>query len=277
MALNKTSAGTAILIAAETYTGTATVSGGVLELGNGGSDRLLVGYNIVINSGGTFDVNRSSAGGTVTFNSKISGAGTLQTDGSCTVAMTGSNTFSGNLVVNNGTLDYSGNSTLPGGNYTVTGGTLNTGAISKTIGTFQITGGAVTGTTGMLTSIAAYDIQAGTVGAILGGSAALNKTGDRNGDPQCREHVFRKRDDRGGTLSVGSLAANGVASNLGEGTSLALNGGTLRYTGGLNTAFNRSISLGASGGVINQSGSYYLFSNGVISGSGSLTKIGDAN
>ena len=63
-----------------------------------------------------------------------------------------------------------------------------------------------------------------------------------------------------GTLSVSNLAANGSSSGLGAGTSLTLNGGTLLYTGGSNTTFNRSITLGAGGGVINQSGTGPLYS-----------------
>ena len=65
--------------------------------------------------------------------------------------MTGSNTFSGNVTVNSGTLNYSGNSTLPAGNYAVTAGTLNIGTLSQSIGVFQITGGTLSGA-GTLTS-----------------------------------------------------------------------------------------------------------------------------
>ena len=53
--------------------------------------------------------------------------------------------FSGNLVVNAGYLNYSGNSTVPAGNYTLTGGSLNLGTHSQSIGAFQITGGTISG------------------------------------------------------------------------------------------------------------------------------------
>ena len=42
--------------------------------------------------------------------------------------MSGANTFSGNLIVNNGTLAYNAN--LPTHSYTINGGTLNTSALS---------------------------------------------------------------------------------------------------------------------------------------------------
>ena len=131
----------------------------------------------------------------------------------------------------------------------------------------------------MLTSSGDYDVQAGTVGVILGGGATIdvNKTGAGTAILSAANTFSGSVTINGGVLSVSSLTANGIASNLGAGTSLAINGGTLRYTGGANTAFNRSITLGAGGGVIDQSGSDYLISNGVISGAGALTKIGAAN
>ena len=180
IALNKTGRERRSSPRSNTYTGTTTISAGTLQLGNGGSTGALSSTtSIVINSGGTFDVNRRRRH--VTFSSKISGAGTLEKDGTGTLAMSGSNSFSGNLVVNNGTLNYSGNSTLPAGNYTVNGGTLNTGSLSKTIGTFQITGGTATGT-GTLTA-AAYDLQNGTVSVSLGGSAGVEQDDRRE---RCR-------------------------------------------------------------------------------------------
>ena len=101
----------------------------------------------------------------------------LVKNGSYKLTLSGANCggFSGGLTVNAGTLDYSAG-TLPGLNnsvycpYTITGGTLNIGTLSASIGAFQITGGTVTGTTGVLTSNAAYDIEAGTVNVALAGT-----------------------------------------------------------------------------------------------------------
>ncbi len=171
IALNKTTSGTAILTGSDSYSGTTTISAGTLQLGAGGSTGTLTASSIVINPGATFDVNRSGA---ISFTNKISGAGTLAKDGTGTLTLSG-NSFSGNLLVNNGMLSYSGVSTLPTGNYTITGGTLSLGARSQSIGNFQITGGAVTGT-GTLTSNAAFDIQGGAIEAILAGGSGLTKT-----------------------------------------------------------------------------------------------------
>ena len=61
---------------------------------------------------------------------------------------------------------------------TVSGGTLSLGSYSDTVGTVTLSGGgSITGTTGILTSTATFEMQSGDVSAILGGSGiALNKT-----------------------------------------------------------------------------------------------------
>ena len=78
----------------------------------------------------------------------------------------------------------------------------------------------------------------------------------------------------GGVLSVGTLAANGSKSDIGKGTTLSFDGGTLRYTGGANTTFNRDITLNAGGGTIETANS--LSCPGVISGTagGAFIKTG---
>ena len=200
--LNKTTAGTAILIGANTYTGATTISGGTLQLGNGGSPgSLSSSTSIVVNSGGTLDVNRS---GSVSFTNQLSGNGTLVKDGAGTLTMTG-NSFSGNLLVNTGALTYSGASALPVGAYTVNGGTLSLGAGSQTIGAFQITGGTVTGT-GALTSSSAYDIRGGTVTAVLAGNVGLNKT--TSGAATLNSPTYTGTT----SLSAGALTFNGAAA-----------------------------------------------------------------
>lgn len=80
----------------------------------------------------------------------------------------------------------------------------------------------------------------------------------------------------GGVVSVASVAVNGAASPLGAGSTLAFNGGTLQYTGpnANGSAFNRAVTIGTNGATIDQSGSGYLYIAGLISGSGSLTKMG---
>jgi autotransporter-associated beta strand protein len=263
IALNKTGSGTAILSAANSYTGTTTISAGTLQLGNGGATGTLASTSgIAVGAGAIFDVNRS---GSISFSSKISGTGTLAKNGSGSLTLLG-NSFSGNLRVNDGALSYSGTSTLPVGNYIVTGGTLSLGARSQSIGTFQITGGSVTGT-GTLTSNANFDVQGGSVTQILGGTTGLNKTGlgsatvarpTYSGATSVAEGILTIT----GSLPGGNYAISGGTLNIG---SLIKSIGTLRISGG---------TLAGTGKLT--SGSTYDVRGGtveaILAGSSGLTK-----
>ena len=75
-----------------------------------------------------------------------------------------------------------------------------------------------------------------------------------------------------GVLATNNLQANGTASGIGQGTALTLDGATLRYTGGANgNGFNRTITLGASGGTLDNPGGQFVFYGGSFAGSGALT------
>ena len=77
-----------------------------------------------------------------------------------------------------------------------------------------------------------------------------------------------------GVLATNNLQANGTASGIGLGTALNLNGGTLRYTGGANNnGFNRTITVGASGGTLDNAGGTFVFYGGSFAGSGSLAFV----
>ena len=150
--------------------------------------------------------------------------------------------------------------------------TLLSGDTSNPSTTFAVPDGQLT------ISVPVYDGIDGhtTGGNYLLHATGLTKTGAGTLVLTAANHYTGATTVAGGVLSVNSLLANGTDSCLGAGTVLVLDGGTLKYTGGANIVFNRSITLGAGGGAIDQSGSNYLVSNGVISGSGSFTKTGSS-
>ena len=79
----------------------------------------------------------------------------------------------------------------------------------------------------------------------------------------------------GGTVSISTIASNGVASGIGMGsagaTNLVLNGGTLAYTGPTNS-FDRPVLVNAGGGTISVTSNLTL--NASINGNGTFTKSG---
>jgi outer membrane autotransporter protein len=148
--LNKLGAGTLLITADNTYRGTTTISGGTLQLGNGGTTGSISGD--VINNG-TLVLNRSD---NATFGSAMTGSGNLLQSGPGSLTLTGdssafagtSNVAAGTLMVNGklgGALSIASGATLAGtgtvGNTTLAGGSILTpGNSSNPIGTLTVNG-----------------------------------------------------------------------------------------------------------------------------------------
>ncbi|MCE5302308.1 MAG: autotransporter-associated beta strand repeat-containing protein [Planctomycetaceae bacterium] len=103
--LMKLGGGTLTLTGANAYSGTTTVSAGTLQIGNGGENGTL-GSGRVVNNG-TLKFDRSNAYG---FSNIISGSGALIKTGAGKLTLTGANTYSGNTIVQDGTLQMNSSS-----------------------------------------------------------------------------------------------------------------------------------------------------------------------
>ncbi|WP_020482244.1 beta strand repeat-containing protein [Methylomonas sp. MK1] len=240
--LNKTTAGTVTLSGTNTYTGNTQVSAGSLALGN--SNVIADASNLVVN-GGTFDLgaNSDTVAGVQLLSGSITGTGTLTSNSTFdmqagtvsavlggsvglnkttagTVTLSGTNTYTGNTQVSAGSLAL-GNSNViaDASSLVVNGGTFDLGANSDTVAGVQLLSGSITGT-GTLTSNSAFDLQAGTVSAVLGGSVGLNKTTAGTVTLSGTNTYTGNTQVSTGTLALGN--SNVIA----DASSLVVNGGT---------------------------------------------------
>src|SRR5262249_23276212 len=168
---------TLILTGGNSYSGGATITGGTLQLGNGGASGSIAGN---VTNNGTFAINRSD---TFTFGGIISGSGAFQQNGAGTTIFTAANTYTGGTTINAGTLQLgAGGSLAPTGALTVNaGGTFNLNSFNQTVGDLSGLGaialGSRTLTAGTANSTTFGGPISGTGGLVKQGSGALTLTG----------------------------------------------------------------------------------------------------
>jgi outer membrane autotransporter protein len=210
--LTKSGAGTLTLTGANSHTGGTTVSGGTLQIGDGGTSGSVSG-DVVNNAALAF--NRSDA---VTFSGDISGTGSLTKSGAGTLTLTGTNTYSGTTTISGGTLQI-GDSGTTG---SLTGDIVNNAALAFNRSDAVIFNGDISGTgsmtksgSGTLTLTGTNSYTGGTT--VAGGLLTVNgSTGD----------ILLNGGTLGGSGTVGSVTANSGAS-VAPGNSI----GTLNVSG----------------------------------------------
>ena len=307
----------------QAYTGQVIIAAGTLDVNsigglgtgaNGATITLGVGNAACLNYSGTVDASTSrpfvinSAGqlirienGTtpnnLTLTGQISGSFDLTKNGTGTLTISGSKSYSGTLTIQKGDLsinDVGGLGTgaaNSGAAATITVGSSNTGTltftgnsgtlsrpltinpqviqgqfggIESTVGTLTLTGGLTTNSRAL-----AFD-GAGTVdaaSAIVGaGSITKNGSGTLILDSTSNAYTHGTFVNAG-TVVIASDSNLGVAN-----ASISLGGGGVLLT---SASFSspRPVSLTAGGGVFNTNSFSSTFS-GAVTGSGNLTKIG---
>jgi len=131
--LTKQGSGTSILTASNTYSGTTTIAGGVLQVGNGTSGESLGSGGVVLSNNATlgfYESDTLTIGNTISGNGNLTVTGTYGStnwvNGTGWTILTAPNTFSGTITVANGVLQATSDGQL--GNST-NGITLNGGEL----------------------------------------------------------------------------------------------------------------------------------------------------
>lgn len=105
------------------------------------------------------------------------GASSLTYSGTGTLTLSKANTYTGTTTVNSGTLALGIAAALnSASSLVVNGGTFGEVTFADTVASVSLRSGSITGTTGVLTSASAFDLQSGTLSAPMAGAGGLNKT-----------------------------------------------------------------------------------------------------
>ncbi|PWK89704.1 autotransporter-associated beta strand repeat-containing protein [Fulvimonas soli] len=278
------------------------ISGGTLQLGDGGTSGMINGP---VTDNGELAFNRSDA---VSFDSSISGTGSVTKLGDGTLTLTQANSYSGGTTMAAGTLQVASNTSLghAAGTLTFSGGALRTtGSFTMNRATTLLADGTFDVDSGTL--LTQSGVMSGNGGLIKRGDGTLVLTGANSyaGGTTVNAGTLQIGDggasgsivgnvvdngvlafDRSDALTVdGTVSGTGVLVQAGSGTTILTADNS--YTGGT-TISAGTLQLGSGGAsgsivgnvvdngalVFDRAGT--LTMNGVVSGTGSVTQSGPA-
>ena len=260
------------LTATNTYTGTTTISGGTLQLGNGSTAGLLATGSAIVDNA-NFTISRSNAvvQGTDFSSAPITGSGSFTQAGAGTTTLNASNTYSGGTTVSAGTLSFTNGTALgSSGNITVNGGTLQWGGsnaqdISSRL-VFQNSGSATLDTNGNSVSLASAIGSSSSSSLTKAGTGTLTFNAASTYTGGTTVGLGTLALSGSGTLGSGTVTSSGGMIDLG-GKSITNTLGTLTGGGAVNN-----------GTITNNSGAYAVQSGSVgavlAGSSATLTKSG---
>ncbi len=302
--VTKVGTGTLTLTSTETYSGGTIVSGGTLQIGDGGVDGAISG-SLVDN--GTVVFRRPNS---VTFAGAISGNGTLIWSGPGTLTLTGDNAYSGATVINGPlVIDASGPSALLGA-ISGSGGLTQAGPGVLTLGGANTFSGGTTATAGLINfnSVANFGTSATPNITLNGGGlqwasgtttdissdldpiGANGTTFDTNGNNVAFGTALTGAGGvtkagagiltlttanayAGGTTVTGGLIDFDSLANFDDGA-ITLNGGGLQWSTGTTLDISSHLTaLGANGGTFDTNANNVMLAT-AISGAGGVTKAG---
>ena len=278
--LTKLGAGTLQLTGNNSYTGGTTVSGGWLYLGDSLTKGYIVGNVSLANNAGLSFYNSGN-----TFDGVISGNGRVEKNGVGTLTLTNANTYTGGTTIQQGTLVIGAGGTTG----SIVGNVTNTGTLAFNRSDNTSFAGLISGSGSLiksgsntltLTGANSYTgvttIQGGTLQIGNGGT-----TGSIAGNVANAGNLVFNRSDS--SIFAGAISGNGNLTKLGAGTltftgantytgGTTLSSGTLQIGNGGTTGTLAGNVANAGALVFNRSDSSTF--SGIVSGGGSLTKLG---
>jgi autotransporter-associated beta strand protein len=195
----------------------------------------------------------------IAINNVIQGGGAIykQGGGTLNLAGAGANTYSGGTILDGGNITAGKANALGTGPLTINNGYLNLGGFNQTVGVVSLVGGSIAGTSGLLNG-SSYQVQSGTIGARLGGTGALIKSGSGTATLTASNSYSGGTIINGGTLAVNNLFGSGT----GSGNLSINNGGTLlglgRVGGAVTNRAGGSISAGSGVGLLSTGPEFWL-------------------
>ncbi len=282
-ALSKNDANTLVYIGTDSRTGTTTVNGGTLQIGNGAAAGTLGSGATTVASGAMLAFDRSDA---LAISSAISGAGALLQSGAGTTTLTGANNY-GATHISAGILQIGDGGRLGTGDVSLEGGALDfhqsgslvVAAAITVKGTVSQTGTGTTILTGNNTYSGTTSIQSGTLQVGNGGTTGSLGASAVDDDGQL---VFKRSDT---VIVSGAIAGNGTLRQSGSGTLVFT--GTNTYAGDTTIDAGGTLQIGnagnagnvGAGNVIDNGTLAFNRSNGftvsaLISGSGNVVQNG---
>lgn len=245
----KNNTGTVVLKTNNTYTGNTTINTGTLQLGDGVTDGSIALSAQIINNGNL----AYHTAGAQTLNNPISGTGNLAMSGSGSLTLAVANTYTGNTILNSGTLHLNHASALgqtTAGALVITGGVLDNtsaAAITTTSAKEQTWSGNFT-----FTGTRNLDFNSGVVTLSGGGNREVQVAAGTLGTGR-----LTSTDGTGLALSGAGVLAitTNAASNINGPLSVAA-GSTLRFnTGATAGTTNDFVTTGLTGqGIIENGG-----------------------